>query len=270
MERNSIMDKNIFNDFQQNRQYTEELLDGVDSGVSLFMVSDKIQFLHFNQAADEILGYGKRGLNQATAENPLGIFHPDDVDQLYGEIIATMRGSHYFNYNCKLLRKDGTYQWCNLAADLVQKKEGTLCFYCVISPTEAPMDTLLKGCHFLVAAGVELDRQLLASQIEKMGGTCEIAVSGLEGLDLFTSADHHAYHAVFIGSRLTGMNGFELAKDIRHSAVPAGETIPLILLLTDDDQETTQAAQDIGIDHFLAIPLNQKQVISVLKKLSQE
>ena len=111
MERKSIMDKNIFNDFQQNRQYTEELLDGVSSGVSLFMVSDKIQFLHFNQAADEMLGYGKRGLDHATAEDPLGIFHPDDVDQLYSEIIATMRGTHYFNYNCKLLRQDGTYQW---------------------------------------------------------------------------------------------------------------------------------------------------------------
>lgn len=264
------MDKNIFNDFEQNRQYTEELLDGVNSGVSLFMVSDKIQFLHFNQAADEMLGYGKRGLDQVTAENPLSIFHPDDEDQLYSEIIATMRGSHYFNYNCKLLCQDGTYRWFNLAADLMQKKEGALCFYCVISPTEAPVDTLLKGRHFLIVAGVELNRQILASQIEKMGGTCEIAVSGLEGLELFTSADHDIYHAVFIGSRLTGMNGFELAKDIRHSDIPAGQTIPLILLLTDDDQETTQAARDLGIDQFLMIPLGQKQVADVLKKLSQE
>lgn len=270
MERKSIMDKNIFSDFEQNRQYTEELLDGVDSGVTLFMVSDKIQFLHFNQAADELLGYDRRGLDQITAEDPLGIFHPDDVDHLYSEIIATMRGSHYFNYNCKLLCQDGTYQWFNLAADLVQKKEGALCFYCVISPTEAPVDTLLKGLHFLVAAGVELDRQLLASQIEKMGGTCEIAVSGLEGLDLFTSSDQNFYHAAFIGSRLTGMNGFELAKDIRHSDIPVGQTIPLILLLTDDDRETIQTAQDIGINQFLTIPLNQKEVKDILKKLSQE
>lgn len=264
------MDKNIFNDFEQNRQHTEELLDSVDSGISLFAVSDKIEFLHFNQAADKMLGYAQRQLNQITGEDSLSIFHPDDVDQLYSEIIATMRGSHYFNYNCRLLCQDGTYQWFNLAADLMQKKEGALYFYCVISPTEAPVATLLKGCHFLIAAGAELDRQLLTAQIEGMGGTCDIAVSGLEGLDLFTFAEEGAYHAVFIGSRLTGMNGFELAKDIRHSDLPAGRTIPLILLLTEDDRETTQTAEDIGINHFLTTPLGQKEVSSLLKELSQQ
>lgn len=270
MERKSIMDKNIFNDFQQNRQYTEELLDGVSSGVSLFMVSDKIQFLHFNQAADEMLGYEKRGLDHATAEDPLGIFHPDDVDQLYSEIIATMRGTHYFNYNCKLLRQDGTYQWFNLAAELAGQKDGALCFYCVISPTEAPVDTLLKGRHFLIVTGEELDRQILASQIEKMGGTCESANSGLEGLDRFTFAGRDVFHAVFLCSRLTGMNGFELAKEIRHSDIPGGDIVPLILLLADEDQETTRAVQDIGINTFLTIPLGQKEVTDVLKTLSQE
>lgn len=264
------MDKNIFNDFEENRQYAEELLDSVDSGISLFVVSDKIKFLYFNQAADEMLGYDQRELNKITAEDSLSIFYPDDVDQLYSEIIATMRGSHYFNYNCRLLCQDGTYHWFNLAADLMQKKEGALYFYCVISLTETPVATRLKGLHFLIVADVELDRHLLTAQIEGMGGTCDIAASGLEGLDLFTFADEGAYHAAFISSRLTGMNGFELAKDIRHSDIPAGKTIPLILLLSEDDRETTQTAEDIGINRFLTTPLGQKEVSSLLKELSKQ
>lgn len=264
------MDKNIFHDFENNRQYTAELLDGITYGVSLFMLSDELKFLHFNRAADDMFGYEKGGLLALTCEDSLSIFHPDYVDRLYSQIIATMRDGKLFNYDCRILCKDGTYKWTNLSAELVQQKEGgRLYFYCVLSPIEAPRHSLLEGCHFLVAAGDSWDRHILTDLIESMGGTCETSVNGLEALDLFSGSEEDPYCAIFIGSKLTGMNGFELSKEIRHSDHPAGGEIPLILLISEDDQETIPAAEGIGINLFLQKPLEQAAIRSFLNHLAQ-
>lgn len=260
------MDKNIFRDFENNRQYTIELLDGIPSAVVLFKVSDEIKFLHFNLAADRLFGYEKGGLFALTQTDPLSIFHPDYVDRLYSEIIATMREGKLFNYDCRILCCDGTYQWTKLSAQLVQQKEGgRLYFHGVLTPIPAPLDSLLKGRHYLIAAGEATDRHTLSGLIEQMGGTCDMTDNGLDALDLFSGSEQQDYCSIFIGSRLSVLNGFELAKDIRLCGHPDGGQIPLVLLVSPSDNETIQAAQDIGIDTFLEKPLNREKVSALLK-----
>lgn len=262
------MDRNIFYDFQNNRNYTIELLDGIASAVSLFVVSDEIRFLHFNRAADALFGYEKGALFSLTQKDALCIFHPDYVDRLYGEIIATMREDRLFNYDCRILCKDGSYQWTNLSAQLVQQKEGALYFHCVLTPIPAPRRTLLKGQHFLIAAGEYGDRRILSELIEKMGGTCDITDNGMDALDLFTASEEWNYNRIFIGSRMGAINGFELAKDIRYCGRSDGDEIPLVLLVSPDDEETIQAVQDIGIDATLEKPLDPEKTARFLKTLS--
>ncbi|MCQ4635514.1 PAS domain-containing protein [Anaerovorax odorimutans] len=265
------MDTNIFHDFENNMEHTAELLDGIASSVSLFMLSDELKFLHFNRAADEMFGYEKGGLYALTQKDPVSIFHPSYVDGLYSEIIATMRNGKLFHFDCRILCRDGSYKWTNLSAELVQQKEGgRLYFYCVLSPIEAPRHSLLEGRHFLVAAGDDWDRHTITDLIEGMGGTCHTAGSGLEALDLFIASQEDPYHSVFIGSRLTGMNGFELSKEIRHSDHPDGSKVPLILLISEDDHETmVHAAEEIGINLFLQKPLEKKAIRTLLTQLSQ-
>ena len=41
---------------------------------------------------------------------------------------------------------------------------------------------------------------------------------------------------------MLGMNGFELAKEVRYSALPDGKTIPLILLVSDEDVKTLKTS----------------------------
>lgn len=260
------MEKNIFHDFENNRQYTIELLDGIPSAVTLFMVSDEIKFLHFNRAADQLFGYEKGGLLSLTRKDPLSMFHPDYVDRLYSEIIATMRDGKLFNYDCRILCCDGSYRWTKLSAQLVQQKEGgRLYFHGILTPIAAPRDSLLKGRHYLIAAGEEADRHTLSSLIEQMGGTCDMTDNGLDALDLFTISDPQTYQSIFIGSRLSVLNGFELAKEIRHCGHVDGEQIPLTLLVSSSDDETIHAAQDIGIDTFLKKPVDCKEVSALLK-----
>ena len=261
----------IFHEFETNRQYTAERLDGIPYGVSIFMVSDKIRFLYFNQAADEMFGYEKGGLLALTKTDPLCIFHPDYVDHLYREIISTMRDDRLFHYDCRILCRDGTYQWTNLSAELVQQQEGgKLCFYCVLSPIPAPQDTLIQGNHFLIAAGQEADRQILCDQIEKLGGTCELAENGPDALEIFITSGTGRFDGFFIGSRMLGMNGFELAKEVRYSELPDGKTIPLILIVSDEDRENAEDIRDLGIDAFLRKPIRRSDLFALLVHLTKK
>lgn len=182
------MGDNIFYDFENNRPYAEGLLDGISSGVCLFSISDEMKFLYFNQAADELFGYEKGGLLALTDEDSLRIFHPDFEDQLYSVMIASLREERLFHYDCRILCADGTYKWTNLSAQLQQKEGGRLYFYCVLSPTSAPVDILLKDCHFLIVSGSDTDCSILMDQIERMGGTYDRSASPLDALDLFYEA----------------------------------------------------------------------------------
>lgn len=182
------MGDNIFYDFENNRPYAEGLLDGISSGVCLFSISDEMKFLYFNQAADELFGYEKGGLLALTDENSLGIFHPDLEDQLYSVMIASLREERLFHYDCRILCKDGTYKWTNLSAQLQQKEGGCLYFYCVLSPTSAPANILLRGCHFLIVSGADTDCTVLTEQIERMSGTYDLCDSPLDALDFFCEA----------------------------------------------------------------------------------
>ncbi len=264
------MTNNIFRDFEENRDKTIELLDGITSAVSLFTVSSEIRFLHFNKAADEMFGYTKGGLIDLTAEDYTGLFHPDYVDSLYGEIIATMRDGKIFNYNCQVLCADGSYKWINLSAQLVQQSNGTLYYHGVLTPIEEPADIKLKGLHALIAAGEKNDRNQLTELIEKYGGTCDTFQRGLDALDSFLSSEDRFYNCILIGCRMTDVNGFELAKEIRHGSHPQATSVPLLLMTDDTDAETLQEIGDIGITAYLRKPINPAKITKWLRALKRE
>lgn len=340
------MGDNIFYDFETNRPYAEGLLDGISSGVCLFSISDEMKFLYFNQAADELFGYEKGGLLALTDEDSLRIFHPDFEDSLYSVMIASLREERLFHYDCRILCKDGSYKWTNLSAQLQQKEGGCLYFYCVLSPTSAPVDILLKGCHFLIVSSSDTDCSILTDQIERMGGTYDLSASPLDALDLFCEASgcsdefpetsvesmegageaedtgdaiesgesgeiegteksrerdslqeadesekidvssqgsqketlqSEVYHSIFINSNLPSMNGLELTKEIRCCSGPAGETVPIILLSSennetlDEEQEAEylEAARELSVFAFLKKPLDQDDISAVLSSLSK-
>lgn len=281
------MGDNIFLDFEHDRQYAEDLLDGITSGVCLFTISDEIKFLYFNRTADELFGYEKGGLLALTQQDSLALFHPDFEDRLYSEMIATLREERLFNYDCRILCKDGTYKWTNLSAQLQQKEGGCLSFYCVLSPTRAPLDMLLKDCHFLIASRPGPDCAVLTDLVEQMGGTFDLASSAPDALDLFSSQD--GYHSIFItgspvtyssdtvcrvDSQASVMNGFELAKDLRYCSTPAGAEIPIILLASqeeveEDEDDILDIAESLNVCIFLRNPLDEKALASFLSTLSK-
>lgn len=263
------MANNIFTDFEEKREYTIELLDNLPSAVCLFTISSEIKFIHFNRVAEELLGYGSGELLQLTAEDPMHLFHPDHENHVFSELIAAMLQGQMLNYNCQLRCGDGTYKWANIAARLVQQKSGTLYYQSVITPIKEPDNILLQGFHGLIVMGDENDSRLLTELIEHYGGTCDVYKRGGDALERFTDSDDGFYSCIFIGCRMKDMNGFEMAKDIRHSCHPQAKSLPLLLLTDEADSENVQEAGDVGITAYIRKPLSPKKITKWLKTLNK-
>lgn len=260
------MTRNIFDDLEKNRDYTIERLDKVSSAVSLFTVSSEIKFLHFNQAADSLFGYEAGGLMEATSGEPLKILHPENEDNFYGEIIATMRDGKFFNYNCRILCADGSYKWANISAEMVQQSGSTLNFYGVITQIEAPLCTQLRGLHTLIIAGEGSELTHLIEMIETRGGTCDVAGYGMDGLDMFEESDAGYYHCVFIGNRMKDVNGMELVKEIRFSSHSQAQDVPVVLLVDDLDIDP-EVFGEMGITAEITKPFEEDKIVSALMPL---
>lgn len=259
------MTKNIFNEFEQNRDYTIERLDRIASAVSLFTVSDEIRFLYFNRSCDQLLGYEHGKMLALTNENPLQLFHPDHEDMLISSIISSMRQGRLFTYDCRMLCADGGYKWIRLSAELIQSPGGILCYYCVLSEIEPPQDTLMKGIHALIVAPQEKDRLTLSKLIEGMGGSCDLFENGLDAIDSFTDSDDNFYQCVFATTKICNINGFELVKELRHCGHPQSADIDVVLIIDPEDENDVPDTDDIGISSYLIRPFDTDSINKALK-----
>lgn len=273
------MARTIFDDLEKNREYTIERLDKISSAISLFTVSSEIRFLHFNRAADQMLGYDPGGLMKITSSDPLKILHHDHVDQFYSEIISTMRDGRFFNYNCRLMCADGTYKWTNISAELVRQSGGTLYYHGVITEIPEPDNIMLRGLHALIAADEESDRMQLSRLIEEKGGTCDTFEYGMDVLDRFESSEPGFYQCIFAGSRMKDINGLELIKDIRFCRHPQASTIPLFLITdgmcencneNDHYPDFHKEAKHLSITSILRKPLDSETISEILVSLVPE
>ncbi len=260
---------NIFTDFETRKEYTIELLDNLPSAVCLFTISSEIRFIHFNRTAEELLGYSSGELLTLTADEPMNLFHPEQENQVFSELISAMLQGSMLNYNCQLRCADGTYKWVNIAARLVQQKSGTLYYQSVITPIKEPDNIMLQGFHALIAMGDEAEITTLSNLIEHYGGTCDIYSRGIDALERFESSEDGFYQCVFIGCRMKDMNGFEMAKDIRHSSHSQAGSLPLLLLTDETDLENVQDVGDVGFTAYIRKPFSPKKIKTWLKTLNK-
>lgn len=257
------MTRKIFDDLENNRDYTIERLDGITSAISLFTVSSEIKFLYFNNAADSMFGYPNGGLMETAEDEPLRIFHPENEDTFYSEIIATMRDGKHFNYNCRIICADGSYKWANISAEMVKQSGGILHYYGVITPIEAPLWTQLKGLHTLIIAGEGTELTHLIEMIESRGGTCDVDFYGMDGFDRFETSEEGYYHCIFIGNRMKDVNGMELVKEIRFSSHPQAASVPVVLLVDGLDADP-EVLSEMKISAEITKPFDEDMIVKAL------
>ena len=99
------------------------------------------------------------------------------------------------------------------------------------------------------------------------GATCEIASTGQEAVDLFTSSACGHFDAILMDIRMPDMDGYEATKRIRQSKHPDHASIMIIATTANafaDDVKTTLAS---GMNGHLSKPVDLDTLCALLQSM---
>ncbi|PQV50247.1 signal transduction histidine kinase [Jejuia pallidilutea] len=132
-------------------------------------------------------------------------------------------------------------------------------------PKEKPI--LLNKFDFrfnvLVAEDNKMNQKVIKFLLEQHGADCTFVTNGLDAVNLYKVID---YDMIFMDIYMPKINGYEATKIIKNSDKYAKNKIPIVAVSASAFEEDIEKAKAAGVDDFLAKPIDNKKLNSVLKK----
>ena len=116
--------------------------------------------------------------------------------------------------------------------------------------------------RILVADDSESNQLLVVRLLEKRGYRVDVVSNGSEALAVLVQKP---YDLLLLDCFMPDMNGYETARRIRSSE-PPGQRIPIIALTANVLPEDRQKCLDVGMDDYLAKPINRDDLFAALAR----
>ncbi|MDC0358217.1 response regulator, partial [Oligoflexia bacterium] len=121
-----------------------------------------------------------------------------------------------------------------------------------------------RPLHILLAEDNAVNQKLAVRILEKGGHTVQIANNGKEAVALFESG---SFDIILMDIQMPIMSGEEALQQIRSSV--AGQGIPIVALTAHAMSGDREKYISMGMDGYVSKPINRKQLLSELEKLTQ-
>ena len=127
------------------------------------------------------------------------------------------------------------------------------------------MDMVLPSWNMLVVDDDELLCRAAMDALKSIGIKAEWTLSGEKAIELVN--EHHKrredYQIILLDWKLPGMNGIQVAKEIRHNL---GDEVPILLISAYDWSEFEAEAREAGISGFISKPLFKSTLYYALRQ----
>jgi YesN/AraC family two-component response regulator len=124
-------------------------------------------------------------------------------------------------------------------------------------------NSLLYNLKVLYVEDEEFTREELSKYLKRRVGKLFVARNGQEGLDMF---NNNRPDLVVTDLKMPGMDGIEMIKSIRNQ----GESCAAIIISALSDSDTILKAVDLGIVKYVVKPVNTRELIYTMEKLSSD
>ena len=126
--------------------------------------------------------------------------------------------------------------------------------------------TPTKSYKILVADDDQINRRVIAKQLEMAGHVSTLVADGEQALDALSEND---FDVVILDSHMPVTNGIEATRLIR--VMQAGSaSVPIIMFSADATAEAIQEASDAGVDIFLAKPVEAPKLFAAIEDLTEK
>lgn len=132
---------------------------------------------------------------------------------------------------------------------------------------QAGRDCLL-GMRLLLVEDNDLNMEIAQTILQEAGLVTDGAVNGYEALQMFVRSEPGTYQAILMDLQMPVMDGCTAAREIRSSAHPQAETIPIIALTANAFAEDVAKALAAGMNDHISKPIDFERLKDVLRKSS--
>lgn len=126
--------------------------------------------------------------------------------------------------------------------------------------------TQKQHLRVLLAEDDVINQMYLAGFLRLQGWDVDTAYNGLVVLELF---EQDKYDLIILDGQMPGMNGFDAARKIRSSETNDNR-IPIIAISGYAIPGDKQKFLDAGMDDYLPKPINEDELLSVIRKLTRK
>lgn len=116
-----------------------------------------------------------------------------------------------------------------------------------------------KICNFIAES--TLNRLGVAKEVHS-------ALNGQEALDLFNGyfqGEVAVPDIIFLDLNMPIMDGFQFIDAFKKLDFPKKENILIVILTSSMNPQDIQQAKSLGIDHYMAKPINEEKIMTLLK-----
>ena len=132
------------------------------------------------------------------------------------------------------------------------------------SPVESGSGRVVdcRGKRILLAEDSPVNQRVASRMLEKLGATVDVAVNGLEALEMALAAD---YDLVLMDCQMPVMDGLEATRRLRTSGGGRSQ-VPVAALTANAMTGDRERCLDAGMDDFLAKPINGDKLGALLER----
>ncbi|MBQ7926337.1 MAG: response regulator [Lachnospiraceae bacterium] len=123
------------------------------------------------------------------------------------------------------------------------------------------------GKQILLVEDNELNREIALEIMREAGLQVEIAVDGLEAVEMVTASEPGHYDLIFVDIQMPRMDGYEATRQIRALSDKKLASIPIVAMTANAFEEDRQKAFEAGMDEHISKPVDIKAIRKAIEKL---
>ena len=124
---------------------------------------------------------------------------------------------------------------------------------------------IFAGRRVLMAEDIEINREIVITLLEPTGVLIDTAQNGFEACHAFEK-NKGCYDLVLMDIHMPGMDGYEATRRIRTSALPQGQTVPIIAMTANVFKDDIERCLSVGMNDHLGKPISMDDVIRKMSK----
>ena len=136
-----------------------------------------------------------------------------------------------------------------------------------LSKKAETVDVDFSSKRLLLVDDIEINRQLAAMLLKKIGFKVETAENGKDAVDKLSEAESGYFDAVLMDIQMPVMNGYEATKHIRAFEDTKKSNIPIVTVTANAFGEDVRRAHDAGMNAHIAKPIDPNNLKLVLTDL---